>query len=338
MILVTGGTGLVGSHLLYHLAQQEEKIRAVHRSGSDLQKVKKVFGYYTSQPETLFNKIEWVEASLNDITELEKVFDQITRVYHCAAVVSFDPKDYHIMRKVNIEGTENIVNLSILNKIEKLCFVSSIATLSKSVNGKEITEENYWTNAAGKSGYAITKQGAETEVWRAGQEGIDVVIVNPGVILGSGFWEKGTGKLFDKIYRGFKYYTTGVTGFIGVTDVAKIMILLMKSDIKNERFILVAENRSFKDVFFLIADHLGVKRPSTKVSSFLSEMGWKLAWLKGKVLNKAPDLTKYSARAGLQKKYYSSEKIKNTLDYSFEPLEKTIETTCKIYLKEFTLP
>ena len=336
MILVTGGTGLVGSHLLYHLSQQEDKIRAIHRPESDLQKVKNVFIYYTDQPEIPFNKIEWVETSLNDISELEKVFNQITRVYHCAAVVSFDPKDYRIMRKVNIEGTENIVNLSILNKIDKLCFASSIATLSKSVDGKEITEENYWTNTQGKSGYAITKQGAEAEVWRAGQEGVEVVIVNPGVILGPGFWEKGTGKLFDKIYKGFKYYTTGVTGFVGVNDVVKAMMQLMESNLKNERFILVAENASFKDVFFLIADHFGVKRPYKKVSPFLSEIGWKLAWIKGKLLNKAPDLTKYSARASHQKKYYSSEKIKNALAFSFEPLEKTIETTCKNYLKDRT--
>lgn len=336
MILVTGGTGLVGSHLLYHLTQQEDKIRAVCRPDSDLQRVKKVFGYYTSQPDIFFKKIEWVEASLNDVSDLQTVFHQITQVYHCAAIVSFDPKDYHIMRKVNIEGTENIVNLSILNKIEKLCFVSSIATLSKSVNGKEITEENYWTNSEGKSGYAITKQGAETEVWRASQEDIDVVIVNPGVILGPGFWEKGTGKLFDKIYKGFKYYTEGVTGFVGVNDVARIMMQLMKSNIKNERFILVAENVSFKDVFFNIADHLGVKRPNKKVSPFLSEFGWKLAWLKGKLSNKVPELTKYSARAAQEKKYYSSEKIKKALPYTFEPLEKTIKNVSMKYLKELT--
>lgn len=336
MILVTGGTGLVGSHLLFHLAQREDKIRAICRSGSDLQKVKNVFGYYISEPESLFKKIEWVEASLNDIPELKKAFHRITHVYHCAAVVSFDPKDYHIMRKVNIEGTENIVNLSIKNKIRKLCFVSSIATLSRSVNDKEITEENYWTNTEGKSGYAITKQGAESEVWRASQEGVNVVIVNPGVILGPGFWEKGTGKLFDKIYNRFKYYTEGVTGFVGVQDVVEIMIRLMESDIRNERFILVAENTSFKNIFFTIADKFGVKRPGKKVSPFLSETGWKLAWLKSKLTKKAPELTKYSARSVHQKKYYSNKKIKKALNYSFEPLEKTISTTCTGYLNDLS--
>jgi nucleoside-diphosphate-sugar epimerase len=336
MILVTGGTGLVGSHLLYHLVNRGEKVKAIFRSGSDLQKVKKVFGYHTLDNEILFKKIDWIEADLNDIPELEKAFKNIKQVYHCAAMVSFDPKDYHKMRKINIEGTENIVNLSISNKIEKLCFVSSIASLSWSINEKKITESNFWTNSTNKSEYAITKHGAENEIWRASQEGVDVVIVNPGVILGSGFWGKGTGKIFDRIYHRFKFYTLGVTGFIGVKDVVNIMIELMHSDIKDERFILIAENSSFKDIFFKIADHFGVKRPSKNISSFLSEFGWKIAWFKSKFTKKSAELTKFSARAAHQKRYYSSEKIKKTLGYTFESMDQSITAICKDYLKDLT--
>ncbi len=336
MILVTGGTGLVGSHLLYHLLKDGEKIRAIYRPESNLEKVKRVFAYYSPEFEVLFKKIEWVIASLNNIPELEQAFQGIKKVYHCAAVVSFDAKDYHLMRKVNIEGTENMVNLSILNNIDKFCFVSSIASLGKSVNGKVITENDYWTNSSGKSGYAITKQGAESEVWRASQEGLNVVIVNPGVILGSGFWNKGSGRLFNRIYHGFKFYTEGVTGFVGVKDVVQIMISLMQNDITNERFILVSENASFKDIFFKIADAFEVRRPRKNVSPFLSEIAWKLDWLKGKLFNDPRELTKYAARAGQQKKYYSSEKIKKRLTYDFETLDQTIGEICKNYLQDFS--
>ncbi len=334
MILVTGGTGLVGSHLLYHLVTENNSVKAIYREKSSLQKVKRVFSYYTDDFELYFNKIDWVLATLNDITLLQNAFLDITKVYHCAAMVSFNPKDYREMRKNNIKGTTNIVNLCISNQIDKLCYVSSIATIEKSLNKKSITEKNFWNTSVDKSDYAITKHGAEMEVWRASQEGIDIVIVNPGVILGSGFWNKGTGKIFSKIYTGFKYYTTGITGFVGVTDVVKVMIKLMNSNLKNDSFILISENASFKDVFFTIADTFKIKRPSKKVSKFLSEVAWKIDLLKSFILNSAPMLSKHSARASHNKNHFSSKKIQTTINYTFEPLSETIQTTCKDFLKD----
>ena len=176
---------------------------------SDLTAVKKVFSYYSSEGESLFNKIRWVEADLNNIPALELAFQDITHVYHCAAMISFSSGDYQQMRKVNIEGTTNIVNLCISRKIEKLCYVSSIAAIENGNEGELINESDNWSNTGDKSGYAITKYGAEMEVWRGSQEGVDVVIVNPGVILGSGFWHKGTGNMFRRINNGLKFYTEG---------------------------------------------------------------------------------------------------------------------------------
>jgi len=334
MILVTGGTGLVGSHLLYKLISNNETVRAIYRTEKKLKVVENVFSIYSEDYKSLFNKIEWVLADLNDVPSLQNAFLGVSKVYHCAAMVSFNPKDYHKMRKVNIKGTTNIVNLCISNKIDKLCFVSSIATIEKSLNNDPINENNFWNTSVDKSGYAITKQGAEMEVWRASQENIDVIIVNPGVILGSGFWNNGTGKLFSKIYKGFKYYTTGVTGFVGVTDVVNIMINLMKSNQKNERFILVSENASFKDVFFLIADTFKVKRPSKKVTKLLSEFAWKFDLLKSSIWNTSPMFSKHSARASHKKNYFSSKKIETAINYTFEPLTNTIQVTCKHFIKD----
>ncbi|MEN8124710.1 MAG: SDR family oxidoreductase [Bacteroidota bacterium] len=334
MILVTGGTGLVGSHLLYHLVTENKSVKAIYRKKSDLKKVKRIFSFYTSDFDIYFQKIEWVLAELNDIPSLKKAFLNVVKVYHCAAIVSFNSKDYHEMRKINIKGTTNIVNLCISNQISKLCYVSSIATIEKSLSKDHITEKNFWNTSIDKSGYAITKQGAEMEVWRASQEGVDVIIVNPGVIIGSGYWNKGTGNIFSKIYNGFKYYTNGVTGFVGVKDVVNIMIALMKSDIKNERYILVSENASFKDVFFSIADSFNVKRPSKKVTKTLSEIAWRIDLLRSSIFNISPMLSKHSARASHNKKYYSSKKVKIALNYTFEPLSKTIQTTCKHFLKD----
>lgn len=333
MILVTGGTGLVGSHLLYHLSLENDIIRAIHRKSSDLNAVKKVFSYYSQDYESLFQKIEWTEADITDIFAMEKAFKNVTHVYHSAAMVSFDPKDYRAMRKINIEGTTNIVNFCIDLEVQKLCFVSSVAAVEKSFNKKVIDENEAWSNEMNNYGYAITKYGAEMEVWRASQEGVPVVIVNPGVILGAGFWENGSGAIFSKIDKGLKFYAEGVTGFVGVLDVVSIMKELMQSDIKNERFILVSENKSFKDVFFSIADHLNKKRPSIKVTRFMSAIGWRLEKIRSFLTGSPPVLTAHSAKSIHSKYYFSSEKVKEALHYNFELVADTIERVCKHYRK-----
>lgn len=335
MILVTGGTGLVGSHLLYHLSLENDVIRAIHRKNSDLLAVKNIFSYFSADYEFLFQKIEWIEADITDIISLEEAFKNVTEVYHSAALVSFDSKDYAAMCEINIEGTSNMVNFCIAKKIKKLCFVSSIATIEKSANNTIMTEADEWIMEKISYGYAITKYGAEMEVWRASQEGVPVVIVNPGVILGAGFWHQGSGAIFSKIDKGFPFYTEGVTGFVSVTDVVKAMLLLMKSDIINERYILVAENSSFKNIFYQIAQNFEKKSPSIKVTKLMSAIGWRLEKLKSILTNKPPALTKHAAKSIHDKRYYSSEKIQKELNFNFESISETIKNVCELYKKEF---
>jgi nucleoside-diphosphate-sugar epimerase len=331
MILVTGGTGLVGSHLLYKLALNTDRIRAIYRENSNLNAVKNVFSYYSINSEELFNKIEWVKADITDILELKNAFKNITKVYHCAALISFDPRDYEKMYKINIEGTTNIVNFCIDNKVSKLCFVSSIATLDKSVNSDIINECCEWVSNKNKSDYAITKHGAEMEVWRASQEGVEVIIINPGVILGAGFWNSGTGELFSKINKGFNFYSEGITGFVTVNDVVKSMINLMESSIKNDQFVLVAENLSFKTVFSEIAKAFGKKKPKIKITKFRSAVLWRIDKIWSFITNSKPILTKKSAQSLHTKSYYSSDKIIKELDFKFEKISASIKSICELY-------
>lgn len=324
MILVTGGTGLVGAHLLYHLIKNDEKVRAIYRSKDRIEKVKEVFSFYTDD-DSLISKIEWFKADITQVPVMIPAFKGVTHLYHCAALISFDPKDYREMRKVNIHGTAILVNLAIDAKIKKLCFVGSIASVGDSITGGLITEQCEWNKEADNSGYSITKFGAEMEVWRASQEGVEVVIVNPGVILGSGFWNSGSGKLFSQVNNGFKYYTEGITGFVGVKDVVKPMILLMNSDVKNERFILVSENKSFKEVFFTIAAALGKRPPSIKIKPWQTAILWRVSWVISKFTGKAPLLSKYSARSAHSVSKYSSEKIKKVLNFEFEKIDDVIQ-------------
>ena len=332
MILVTGGTGLVGAHLLYHLIKNNEKIRAIYRSEEKIEVARRVFSNY-SDANSLISKIEWYKADITDVPSMIPAFVGIEKVYHCAAFISFNPKDYREMRKVNIHGTAIVVNLSIDAKIKKLCFVGSIAAIGDSLNGKLITEDNEWNKELDNSGYSITKFGAEMEIWRASQEEVAVVIVNPGIILGSGFWSAGSGKLFPQVYNGFKYYTEGITGFVGVKDVVNAMILLMNSDVKNERFILVSENKTYKDILFLIADAFGKKRPSKKIKSWQTSFLWRTSSIISIGTRKEPLLGKYAAKSAHEISKYSSEKIKKTMNFQFEKIETVIKEVCSHYLK-----
>jgi len=332
MILVTGGTGLVGSHLLVRLVQENEPIKSTYRTLESIEKTKKVFSYYTNTTKDLFTNIEWIQADITDVPSMTPAFKDVKKVYHCAAVISFDPADYRTMRKVNIHGTAIIANLAIDAKVEKLCFVSSIATIGDDSKKELANEENDWGGNEKNNGYAITKYGAETEVWRASQEGVDVVIVNPGVILGSGFWTSGSGKMFSEIDKGFSYYSEGVTGFVGVKDVVRCMVQLMQSNCKNQRFILVSENKSFKEVLFSIAEALGKKKPKRCVQPWQASLLWRWEWLVSKITSRKIRMSKYTAKTLFRKTYYSSEKCKIQLEVTFKSAEEVIKQVSKEYL------
>ncbi len=336
MILVTGGTGLVGSHLLLHIIESRniggEKVRAIYRNSASIEKAKSVFAFY--KKEFLLQQIEWVQADITDVPSLEIAFQNIKTVYHCAALISFDPKDENKLRKINIEGTANIVNYCIAYGINKLCFISSIATLGDLLpHETNISEESEWNPEQNHSDYAISKYGAEMEVWRGKQEGLQVIIINPGVILGPVLehkdWEQGSGQLLTLVKKGLKYYTKGTSGFVAVTDVVKTATTLMESTIKNERFIVIAENLAFQVILNTMADALKVKRPNTHASPFLMEILWRLDWLLSFILRTKRKLFKITAKATYTQNTYSNEKIKQQLDYNFTDIKPYLQSIIK---------
>jgi len=323
MILVTGGTGLVGAHLLLHLTEDEAQVRAIYRDKSGIEKTRSLFQLF--QKENQFSKIEWAQADIIDIPSLEIAFQNIHYVYHCAGFISFDPNDEEKLRKTNIEGTANIVNFCLAYNIKKLCHVSSIAALGDVVSSKNpINEEAEWNPEVVHSDYAISKYGAEMEIWRGLQEGLNVVIVNPGVIFGAGFWNQGSGQFFSAIKKGFSFYTNGSTGYVGVTDVVKIMMLLMKSAISGERFSVVSENRTFKDIVFKIAESLNVKKPTTEAKSWMTSIAWRLDWIQSTFFRSKRKLSKYSANSLHSADFISNEKIKNALNFEFQSIDDVI--------------
>ena len=334
MILVTGGTGLVGSHLLYHLSQTNDNIRAIYRTDKKRDHVKKIFSYYTSNVDALFNKIEWVKIDITDVPALEIAFTNISFVYHCAANLSFNPSDYQKAKQTNHIGTANIVNLSLAHKVSKLCHVSSIATLDETNKGP-INENADWTPEKNKHNiYAITKYNAELEVWRGTQEGLNAVIVNPGVIIGPGFWNEGSGKMFKIIYKGFNYYTSGSVGVIDVNDVTKSMIKLMQLDISGERFILTSENINYKDLVSSISSSLQIKKSSKEISRRLIYCYFLFDKLKGFLKISKRQFFKPNINTLFKNLEYDNTKVKNQVNFNFTSVKNSVTNTSKLFLKD----
>lgn len=327
MILITGATGLVGAHVALQLIEKGNNVRAIYRTTQSIDKTKAYFDFY--QKSDLFHKIEWLEGDILDIPSLENAFINIDFVYHCAAFISFDPKEEEKIRKTNIEGTANIVNFCVAYNIQKLCYISSIAALGDlAPHEQSISETTDWNPEKPHSDYAISKYGAEMEVWRGHQEGLSVLVVNPGIIIGpylkTNAIEQGSATLYHRVAKGLSFYTLGTTGFITIDDVVSVTTKLMDSTIQNERFALVAENIVFKNILNTIAKALHVRAPRVHADASLMNILWRIDWLISKITNKKRQISKATAKASYSKNLYSNSKIKRVLNYEFENVQQYI--------------
>jgi dihydroflavonol-4-reductase len=333
MILVTGGTGLLGSHLLLELTRSGKKVRALKRKSSDTEMVRKVFSYYVQDADELLKNVDWFEGDLMDFGSIEDSMDGISEIFHAGAVVSFYPSDHKAMLKVNIEGTANLVNLSLEKKISKFCYVSSVATLGRADKQGLTDEETYWKVTNKNSQYGISKYGAEREVWRGIEEGLSAVIVNPSVILGPGFWNDNSG-MFRLVWEGLKYYTQGVNGYVDARDVVSAMIRLMESNFFGQRYIVSSENVSYQQLFSLMAKYFNKPAPSVNVPPVFTDIAWRVEAVRSFIMNAKPEVTKEMATTTAQKYFYSNEKIRKTLNFQFIPVEDSIREICGMFLRD----
>ncbi len=335
MILISGATGFLGTHLLKTLCfNNTENIRALYRSEDKKDyTINFLKTLIPAEFQDKISQIEWIKTDILNLIELEKAFKNIKFVYHCAAWVGNSPRDYNMMRKVNIEGTANMVNMAISHKIEKFCHVSSVAALGQYTGSKTVDEQAPRDSERYCSNYSITKFGAEIEVWRASQEGLDVVIVNPGVILGSGFFDSGSGLIFDKVLNNFKFYPPKQTGFVFVDDVIQAMLKLMQSDIKNERYILVAENTNFKIVMKKIAEIFDCKPPKYKVNKPLLYLLWTFQNIFSLFKSQKTQVTLNTIRQIYSKRIFSNKKSIQDLDLNYTSLDVAVNLIFEDYKK-----
>jgi len=315
MILVTGGTGFLGSHLLMQLCEQGKKVRALKRPESDTAFVQTLFSFY--HKEHLFDCIEWVEGDILDIHSLLPVMKDCEQLYHCAASVGFSNKDTATLTKTNILGTQNVVNASLETGIKKMCHVSSIAVLGKEAL---ITDDTNWDAGEKHSAYAESKYKAEQEVWRGVAEGLDVVVVRPSVIIGPWKQQGGIGVLFREIEKGLKFYTPGSTAYVDVNDVARAMIALSDSTVKNDSFIVSAENMTYREIISMIAHIAGKPAPRWCAGRFLSGIAWRIFVLKDWLTRSDSGFNEITAEISQTTSLYSNNKLKDTIGFDYAPI------------------
>lgn len=320
MVLVTGATGFLGSEVCRQLIYAgKNSIRCTKRASSVI-------------PETLLpfqHKIIWVEADLLEIDALKEALQGVTEVYHCAALVSFDPALKKKLIQNNVEGTANLVNLCVEKGI-RLLHVSSIAAVGEGKLGELINENHHLEETPKDNAYAISKYESEMEVWRSMAEGLDAVIVNPSLIIGKNAGKTGTGQIFETVRQGLKFYTSGSCGLVDVEDVAKTMILLMESKISNQRFIINAENWSYKSLFEETAGCFGTKPPTFEAKPWMLELAWRASALGTVFTGKKLGLDKISAQSASRIQDYDNSKVKEAIGFEFKPVKDSIQEICEV--------
>jgi dihydroflavonol-4-reductase len=325
MVLITGGTGFLGSYIIKELIEKNYPVRAIRRCTSKLP-------FYIS-PE-IFEKVEWMEGDILDTVSLEEAMEGIDAVIHSAAMISFYKNDNVQLYQVNIQGTANVVNMALEKNISRFVHVSSVAALGRTKISSHINEERKWQEDKTNTQYAISKYKAELEVWRAMGEGLNAVIINPSTVLGFGDWNTSSCRIFKTIYDEFPWYSTGINGFVDIEDVARITILLMESNISEQRFIVNAGNWTFQQLFNTIADGFGKKHPHRKATPFLGSIAWRMEKVKSFFSGRKPLLTKESARVAHNQAFFSNDKLLAALPgFSFTSLQESIHKACKKYLK-----
>lgn len=322
MILVTGATGLVGSQIVYDLVKDGMRVRALRRQHSVIPL--KLIPYQ--------HLIEWKIADVTDLFALEEaMMHGVDHVYHCAALVSFNPAKKAEMFRVNIEGTANVVNLCLELGVKKLVHVSSIAAIGNAKPGEVITEKNRWEYSKSSSDYSISKHESEREVWRGILEGLNAVIINPSIIIGDPSIRTASHKLFELAQAGMRFYTEGTVGMVDVSDVSAAAIALMNSEISEERFIVSAENISYREFFDTASEAFGTPKPQRYASPFLLGLAWRAEKIRALLSGRCPGLTRNTARSSHEKLLYSSEKICKALGFTFRPLRESITAIARQY-------
>lgn len=326
MIAVTGANGLLGSFIVRKLHDTQTPFVALKRTESD-----------TSLLADLNAHVAWRDADILDPVSLHDALDGVTGVIHTAALVSFTPRDSKKLYAVNVEGTKNVVDACLVNGVERLLHVSSVAALGRQKNQPIVTEKNQWIESSLNTHYGETKYKAELEVFRGQEEGLNTIIVNPSVILAQGNWLKSSARLFNYAWNERPFYTGGSFNYVDVRDVTNLIYSLYHSVYSGERFILNGGTVPIKKFFDATATLFNKKGPGIKVSKSILTVVAGLESARSLIFGTEPLITRETARLADTQFIFHNQKVINAIEYRFRPIEDTLHWCTEFYRKKMEL-
>jgi dihydroflavonol-4-reductase len=330
MDLVTGGTGIVGAHVIDALLTQGRNVRALLRKGSDPSIVQRIFMHYHTDGAERFQRIQWVEGDLFEVDALRDAMHGVEHLYHCAALVSFDPRDRPAMMSVNAEGTANVVDAALETGVRRMCHVSSTATIGGGMDGSTGDETKPFVQNGSSSAYAISKAKAELEVHRGIAEGLDAVMVNPCVVLGPGIAGRSSMTMVESVRKGSRFFPGGSNAVVDARDVATAMTRLITEGASGERYLLIGEGISYRKLFTLIAQSAGKPAPTMPLPAWALELGWRVEAMRT-VFGGRPLITRNTARTASRIRLYDGSKAERLLGMKFRSAEEAV-TNVAVFL------
>ena len=314
VVAVTGATGLVGSYLVRTLiADGAYDVRALKRSASS-----------TVLLGEAASRVDWLTGDARELHLQDELLDGADVLVHAAGLVSYKPSDSARLHELNVSLTADLVNACLEAGTSHLVHLSSIAAISPPAD-VDVSDESHTTffPARDTTRYARSKHAAELEVWRGKEEGLGITVLNPSVVLGAGFWDRSSCRLFGWVDRGQRFYPTGSTGYVDVRDVAAFAKTRIDAGPSGARYILNADNWRYKRFFDAVASALDVAPPSVAVNDWQAELAWRAEAAKATLTRRAPLLTKESARRSMAHGTYDNAR---SLDAgaSYRPVTESI--------------
>ena len=313
----------MGAHVLDALLTEGRSVRALLRKSSDTSIVKRILEHYHPDGAERFQRIQWVEGDLFDVDALREAMQGVDHVYHCAAMVSFDPRDARELLRTNVEGTASVVDAALDSGVKRLCHVSSTATIGGGLDGGIGDETKPFVQDKNSSGYAISKADAELEVYRGIAEGLNAVMVNPCVVFGPGQHGRSTMTMIDRVSKGSRFFPGGTNAVVDARDVATAMTRLITEGGIGERYLLIGEEISYQRLFTLIAQSAGKPAPSMKLPAWALELGWRAEGLRT-LFGGRPLITRNTARTASRVRHYDGSKSERLLGMRFRSAEEAV--------------
>lgn len=328
---ITGSTGFLGVHLIHHLLNEGHSVIGIKRRSSEMLNFNLSKEYYGFEDE-IYKQLQWANINLDDTKALTQKLSDIDHFIHAAALISYNASDFENLKYTNHVLTAKVVDACIAAKVASLIYISSTGAIAKP-QAHNINENAEWDSSLSHTKYGYTKYLGEIEIKRAEAAGINTCILNPGIILGYGDWNKGSLKLFKNAYNSFPFYSLGTTGFIGVKDICKIVSFVSQQKVCNERFILISENKNFKEIADLMAVQFNSRKPFIGIKKLLYAVAYGLISIKDSLGIKGM-LTKESTKAAVSKHSFDNSKIRAYVPFELQEVEEVIKDCCEAYNKK----